>query len=88
VTSLKWKLISVHLEIVLILTEDRCTICVELTIGSEIGSDAPDETSRTHAEGTIGLDVILDTPDGTPRSRGSREARFVTFGDSAKLDVR
>ena len=36
-------LILVHLEIVLILTQDKCTVCVERTIGSEIISDAPDE---------------------------------------------
>jgi hypothetical protein len=35
-------LISVHLEIVLILTQDSCTVCVEHTIGSEIVLDAPD----------------------------------------------
>jgi hypothetical protein len=29
-------LVSVHLEIVLNLTRDRCTVCVECTIGSEI----------------------------------------------------
>ena len=28
--------ISLHLEIVLILTQDRCTVCVEHAIGSEI----------------------------------------------------
>jgi hypothetical protein len=33
---LKWKLDSVLLEIVLIMTKDRCTICAERTIGSEI----------------------------------------------------
>ena len=32
---LKWKLDSVYLEIVLILTQDRCTICAKRTIGSE-----------------------------------------------------
>jgi hypothetical protein len=37
VTRLKWKLVSFRLEIVLILTQDRCTVCVEHTIGSEIG---------------------------------------------------
>jgi hypothetical protein len=31
---LKWKLISVCLEIVPILTQDRCTVCAEHTIGS------------------------------------------------------
>ena len=32
-TMLKWKLISVRLEIVLILTIDTCMVCVEHTIG-------------------------------------------------------
>jgi hypothetical protein len=44
VTRLNWKLILVHLEIVLILT--RCTVCAEPTIGSEIILDAPDGTPR------------------------------------------
>ena len=39
---LKWKLVSVRLEIVLILKPDRCTVCVEHTIGLEIVLDAPD----------------------------------------------
>ena len=37
---------SVRLEIVLILMQDRCTICVEHTVGSEIILDAPDGTPR------------------------------------------
>jgi hypothetical protein len=37
---------SVHLEIVLILTQDRCTVCAERTTGSEIDLDAPDGTPR------------------------------------------
>jgi hypothetical protein len=36
VMRLRRKLISVCLEIVLILTQDRCTVCAEHTIGSEI----------------------------------------------------
>jgi hypothetical protein len=36
VTRIKWKLVSVLSEIELILTQDRCTVCVELTIGSEM----------------------------------------------------
>ena len=32
----KWKLVSVYLEIVPILTQDRCMVCGECTIGSEI----------------------------------------------------
>jgi hypothetical protein len=31
-----WKLVSVHLEIVLFLTQDRCTVCAKCTIGSVI----------------------------------------------------
>ena len=37
-------LVSVNLEIVQILMQDRCTVCAERTIGSEIILDAPDET--------------------------------------------
>ena len=33
---LKWKFILVGLEIVLILTQDRCAVCAERTICSEI----------------------------------------------------
>ena len=44
--ELKWKLISVGLEIVVILMQDRCTVYIERTIGSEIVWDAPDGTPR------------------------------------------
>ena len=33
-------------DIVLISTQDRCTVCVERTIGSEIVLDAPDGSPR------------------------------------------
>jgi hypothetical protein len=46
VTRLKWKLDSVCLEIVLTLTQDRCTVCVELTIVSEIALDERNRTPR------------------------------------------
>ena len=39
-------LISVYLEIVLILTQDRCTVCAERTISSKINLDAPDGIVR------------------------------------------
>ena len=42
----KWKLVLVHLEIVLVLVQDRCMVCAERTIGSEIILDAPDGTPR------------------------------------------
>jgi hypothetical protein len=38
------ELCSVRLKIVLILTQDRCTVCTERTIGSYIVLDAPDGT--------------------------------------------
>ena len=40
--KLNYKLVLVHFEIVLILMQDRCTVCAERTIGSEIILDAPD----------------------------------------------
>jgi hypothetical protein len=39
---LKWKLVSFYLEIVRILTQDRCTVCAKHTKGSQIIFDAPD----------------------------------------------
>jgi hypothetical protein len=42
VTWLKWMLVLVCLDIVLTLTQDRCTVCAERSIGSEIVLDAPD----------------------------------------------
>ena len=40
---LKWKLVLVRLEIVLMLTQDRCTVCIKRIIGSIIILDAPDK---------------------------------------------
>ena len=47
----------VHLEIVLILTQDLCMVCAERTIGSEIVLDAPDELLADvgHVESSFGL---------------------------------
>ena len=36
----------VRLEMVLVLVQDRCTICAKRTIGSDIVLDAPDGTPR------------------------------------------
>jgi hypothetical protein len=44
VMRLKCKLDSVRLEIVLILTQDRCMVYADCTIGLTIVLDAPDET--------------------------------------------
>jgi hypothetical protein len=46
VTRLKWKLIFVHLDIVLILTQDGFILYAERSIGLEIVFDAPDGTPR------------------------------------------
>jgi hypothetical protein len=43
VTRLKGKLVLVCLEIVLILTQDRCTVCAECTIGLEKVLEHPKE---------------------------------------------
>ena len=43
---LKWKLDLVHLEIVLILTQDRCMVYAEPTICLEVILDTPDRTPR------------------------------------------
>ena len=39
-----------------ILTQDRCTVCVERTIGSEIVLDAPDGTPRLR--GSCGISLL------------------------------
>jgi hypothetical protein len=42
VTWIMWNIVSVRLEMVFVLTQDRCTVCAKHTIGSEIILDAPD----------------------------------------------
>jgi hypothetical protein len=44
--TLKWKLGSFCLEIVLLLMQDWYTVCVERTVGSKTVLEAPDGTSR------------------------------------------
>ena len=44
---------SVCLEMVLVLVQDRCTICTKYTIGSDIILDAPDGTPR--CRGSCGI---------------------------------
>ena len=66
-------LVSVRLEIVLILTHDKCTVCAERTIGSEIifvhliVLVSMQDRCMDCAKRTIGSEIILDAPDGTPR---------------------
>jgi hypothetical protein len=46
VTWVMWNLVLVCLEIVLVLVQDRCTVCAKHNVGSEIILDAPDGTPR------------------------------------------
>jgi hypothetical protein len=41
-----WDLVSVHLEVVLVLVHDRCTVYAKCTIGSKIVLDTPDGSPR------------------------------------------
>ena len=45
-TWVKWNLILVRLEIVLVSVQDRCMVCAKRTIVTEIIFDAPDVTHR------------------------------------------
>jgi hypothetical protein len=44
--ALKWKLDLVHLEVVLILTQDWCMVYAERTIGSKVVLDTSDGSSK------------------------------------------
>jgi hypothetical protein len=46
VTTLKWKLVSVHLDVVATLMQDRRMVCGQSIIGSKIILDAPDGNPR------------------------------------------
>jgi len=46
VTWVKWKLVSVHLEIVCISMPDRCTVSAKCTMGMQIILGTPDGTPR------------------------------------------
>jgi len=46
VTWIKWKLVSVHLEIVFISMLDRCTVSAKCTMGMQIILGTPDGTPR------------------------------------------
>jgi hypothetical protein len=55
------KLVLVHLEIVLILMQDRCTVYVEHTIGSETVLDAPVELLGYEAQLEVHFGVFGDS---------------------------
>ena len=48
-TRLKWNLVSVRLEIVLVLVQDMCTVCNKHNIGSEIVLHAPDDEAQVES---------------------------------------
>jgi hypothetical protein len=58
----KWKLVSVHLEIMLVSLQDRSTVCTEHTIDLEIIFDAQDGTQVTWVKrehGSVHLEIVL-----------------------------
>ena len=63
----KWKLILLCLEIVLILAQDMCTVCAECTMGMEIVLAVPDGTLGAWVKGRLVLDrleiVLVSTQD-------------------------
>ena len=66
-TWVKWKLVLVCLEIVLISMQDRCTVCAECTIGLEIVWTHPMELL-----GDVGLVESRFSPFGDSVSVGER----------------
>ena len=42
VMYVKWKLVLVHFKIMLVLAQDRCTVCAECTSGKEIALGTPE----------------------------------------------
>jgi hypothetical protein len=61
-----WNLVLVRLEIMLVLMQDRCTVCAKHTIGSEIVLDAPvvllgDETQLQARFNPLGDSGNIDT---------------------------
>jgi hypothetical protein len=99
VMRLMSKLVLFHLEIVLILTQDGCTVCTECTIGSEIILDAPDGTPRCRGSANLVLDplelVLVLVQDRcmvcTKRTIGSESFwmhLIVLQGDEAHVEAR
>ena len=75
-TKLNWKLVLVRLEIVLILTQDRCTVCAESTIGYEIILAHPDEDINTDTGMATPTEPAQAPPGPITRAR-ARELNFV-----------
>jgi hypothetical protein len=61
VTRLKWKLDSIRLEKVVILTQNRCAVCAKYTIGSEIILHTPDGLLGDEAQVEVQLSSFGDS---------------------------
>jgi hypothetical protein len=59
VTLVLWNLDSIHLETVLVLVQDRCTVCAKRS--SEIILDAPDDTSCDEPQVDAPFDLFGDS---------------------------
>ena len=83
-TRLKWKLVSVRLETVLILTQDRCMVCAKCTIHSEIIWTHPMEH-----QGGVGRVESCFGPFGDTVSVGARYVHgFGPFRENVNLNAR
>ena len=58
---MKWKLVSVHLEIVSISMQDRRTVCAECTTGMEIILDVLDGTLMDVGHGEARFSSFVDS---------------------------
>ena len=62
-----WNLVSIRLEIVLVLVQDRCTVCAKRTTGTEIILDTPGGTL-----GGVGQVEAHFSPFGDSLNLGAR----------------
>ena len=92
--KLKWKLVLVHLETVLVSVQYRFMVCVERTIGSEIVLDAPMEQlgDLGHMEShfflfgdNVSVAARLTHPMELQGDVGHLESRFFPFGTVSVL---
>ena len=56
-----WKLVLVHLEVVLVSAQDRCMVCAECTSGMEIVLGTPDGTLANGGQEEARFDPFGDS---------------------------
>jgi hypothetical protein len=98
VTWVTVNLVLVHLETVLVLVPNRCTVCAKRTIGLEIILEEVDGTPRCYCWSKIGAQLASNVPLGQKsfwthlmvhQVDGAQvEACFGPFEDSVNLDAR